>query len=369
MIRTKEKELPRQKERSSNLELYRILLMLAIVAHHYVVNSGLLPLLQGDAMTLKGGFFYLFGMWGKTGINCFVLITGYFMCKSRITLRKFLKLILQIEFYALVVALPFWLYNYEGFSTKDLLLCLIPVKTVSDGFTSCFILFWLTIPFLNVIIQGIDRKMHLRLIALGLFIYTAVLYIPRGGVQMNYVSWFIVLYFISSYIRLHPGHIYHSESAKTWGLLTVCSVLLAVGSVVGTYLINNLFEKNKIVFWLVSDSNAILALAVGVTTFMFFKNIRIPHSKFINTVGSTTFGVLLIHAHSNVMRHWLWCDTVACVDHYFDAYYFLYAPIAVLSVFPICSFIDYIRIKTIHKWIFKQLDLLIDHKWKNNQRG
>ncbi len=30
-----------KKERDSNLELYRIFLMLAIIAHHYVVNSGL----------------------------------------------------------------------------------------------------------------------------------------------------------------------------------------------------------------------------------------------------------------------------------------------------------------------------------------
>ena len=29
------------KQRNSNLELYRIIVMLAIVAHHYVVNSGL----------------------------------------------------------------------------------------------------------------------------------------------------------------------------------------------------------------------------------------------------------------------------------------------------------------------------------------
>lgn len=30
-----------QKVRNSNLELYRIITMLAIVSHHYVVNSGL----------------------------------------------------------------------------------------------------------------------------------------------------------------------------------------------------------------------------------------------------------------------------------------------------------------------------------------
>ncbi len=33
---------PITKQRDSNLELYRIIVMLLIVAHHYVVNSGLI---------------------------------------------------------------------------------------------------------------------------------------------------------------------------------------------------------------------------------------------------------------------------------------------------------------------------------------
>lgn len=79
-----------EKQRESGIELFRIIAMLLIVAHHYVVNSGVTQLLGGDYF--KDLFYYLFGMWGKTGINCFVLITGYFMCQSNITLRKFLKL-------------------------------------------------------------------------------------------------------------------------------------------------------------------------------------------------------------------------------------------------------------------------------------
>ena len=76
--------------RNSNLELYCIIVMLAIVAHHYVVNSGLMEgAVSGNDFTLIQVFFLLFGMWGKTGINCFVLITGYFMCQQQITLRKF----------------------------------------------------------------------------------------------------------------------------------------------------------------------------------------------------------------------------------------------------------------------------------------
>ena len=75
-MKTYEHSIPTQKVRNSNLELYRIIVMLSIVAHHYVVNSGLTALMDADPLNPKSLFLYLVGMWGKTGINCFVLITG-----------------------------------------------------------------------------------------------------------------------------------------------------------------------------------------------------------------------------------------------------------------------------------------------------
>lgn len=39
------------KQRSSNIELYRILVMLLIVAHHYVVNSGLLDVMNQNILS------------------------------------------------------------------------------------------------------------------------------------------------------------------------------------------------------------------------------------------------------------------------------------------------------------------------------
>lgn len=71
-----------RKERNSNLELFRIVVMLTIVAHHYVVNSGLTAIdgpILANPLSVESIFLLIFGMWGKIGINCFVLITGYFM--------------------------------------------------------------------------------------------------------------------------------------------------------------------------------------------------------------------------------------------------------------------------------------------------
>lgn len=40
--------------RDSNIELLRILMMLVIIAHHYVVNSGIAPLILGSQI-IGGG--------------------------------------------------------------------------------------------------------------------------------------------------------------------------------------------------------------------------------------------------------------------------------------------------------------------------
>ena len=48
---------PQAKQRNSNLELYRIIVMLLIVAHHYVVNSGMMPELEKDPLSAKRIYF------------------------------------------------------------------------------------------------------------------------------------------------------------------------------------------------------------------------------------------------------------------------------------------------------------------------
>ena len=92
-----------ENKRNSSIELLRILTMICIIAHHYIVNSGVLSQITPMSVLSANSLFALiFGWGGKTGINCFVLITGYFMCKSDISIKKFLKIFLEIEFYELL---------------------------------------------------------------------------------------------------------------------------------------------------------------------------------------------------------------------------------------------------------------------------
>lgn len=342
------------KERSSNIELYRIIVMFMIVAHHYLVNSGLIQVIENEPLTAKSAFFYVFGMWGKTGINCFVLITGYFMCRSKITLRKFLKLFLQIEFYNIVINLIFVFTGYKELNMKSLYGMIWPIKSVSDDFSSCFLLFYLCIPFLNILVHNMNKRQHQLLLALCLFIYTILGTTTRIYVAMNYVTWFCVLYIISSYIRIYGIH-YKNVKIK-WGWLSFISIIISATSVlVFSTIVNTPWRE----FILVSDSNHIMAVITSICLFMYFKDLPIKNSAFINKVASCMFGVLLIHANSNTMRQWLWHDTLDNVRWFATDYAVLHALISVILVFIICIVVDSFRIKYVEKPMFVWIDRIL----------
>lgn len=259
------------------------------------------------------------------------------MCKSDITLHKFLKLVLQVLFYNVVIAAIFALTGYHSYSLGEAAKLLLPVKGMSDGFTSCFLLFFLCIPFLNVLIRHLNQMQHLKLLLLLLFGYSFLAFPPFSmPVTFNYVSWFGVLYILSSYIRLYP--LKQDSNVKLWLVLTLVSILIGVASVL--YLIN---KGNSFPYHYISDSNQLISLFMAVSSFMLFKNLKVPQSRIINALGAATFGVLLIHANSDVMRTWLWKDVVDCVGHYHAAYNEVYMLASVTAIFMVCACIDYLR--------------------------
>ena len=68
---------PQVKQRNSNLELYRIIVMLLIVAHHYVVNSGLMEEMAKEPLSSRSLFLHLWNV-GKDWYQLFCTDNGLF---------------------------------------------------------------------------------------------------------------------------------------------------------------------------------------------------------------------------------------------------------------------------------------------------
>lgn len=324
--------------------------MLAIVSHHFVVNSGILNKAYEAPLSANSIFLFLFGAWGKTGINCFMLITGYFMCKSNITLKKYLKLISEVLFYNIAIVAAF-IAAGKG-TIKDVVNAVLIIRTIdSDHFFACFLVFYLLIPFLNILLKNISKEQHKYLIAILAFLYIALGTIPKFSVTMNYISWFSTIYIIAAYIRFYP------PKKRKWGIMTVLAIGMAVVSILACLKLSELLNKQG-AYRFVSDSNTFLAVAISICSFIYFKDLKIKRNKLINLIGKSTFGVLCIHANSMLMINWLWKDFLNVSSAYEWPFLRLatFSIISVLGVFLVCTIVDIIRSETIEKCFLNYLD-------------
>lgn len=280
---------------------------------------------------------------------CFVLITGYFMCTSHITKQKFCKLLGEYYFYTIGIWAVFLLTGYEVFSVKDLLQVLFPFFSVSNGFTSCFLLFYLLIPFLNKMIHALTQQEHFLLMMWCLCVYVVLPSFAKAEVTFNYVTWFSILYIIAAYLRLYPQSWF--ESSRITGMIALVCLILSWWSVVILAWLSRLAEKGIwLSYFFVSDSNKVLALATGGSLFLFFRSLKLGYSKCINTIAASTFGVLMIHANSDTMRRWLWRDVCNNVGAYTVGNVVPHAVVCVVIIYAVCTLIDMGRI-----WLLRHI--------------
>lgn len=336
--------------RESNLELYRIVTMLLIIAHHYTVNSGVLDKAYENPLSANSIFLFLFGAWGKTGINCFLMITGYFMCKNNITLKKYLKLICEVLFYNILITMIFILTGYE--SIKDGINAFLLIRVIdSNHFTACFLMFYLIIPFLNILLNNLNQKQHRRLIEILAFLYIFLGTVPKFYVVMNYVSWFSTLYIIAAYIRLYQ------PKERKWGVLMLAFVVMAILSIIVCLKLGAVLGKQA-AYSFVSDSNTFLAFAISICSFMYFKGLNLRKSRLINAIGGSTFGVFCIHTNSMTMINWIWKDFLNVSAKYnlplVELVVFSFA--SVIGIFAVCVLFDQIRIYTVEKFFLHKIE-------------
>ena len=339
--------------RQSGIELLRIIMMLTIIAHHYVVNSGLLEEISYNMLSMRSISLLIFGWGGKYAINCFVLITGYFMCSQKITIKKFLKLLFEIEFYNIVIYFTFVITGYNKFSVVEMVNTVLPVNLIGREFLSSYLVFFLFIPYLNLLIKGMEERQHIRLIGLCILVYTVFPSFLMADVKVGYVGWFMIVYIIAAYVRLYPKKRF--DNNKVWGLAVIICLILSWVSVVACTWLSSRFGKTAY-YYFIADSNKILALLSAVATFMYFKNLRIGYKKWINNIAATTVGVLLVHANSDTMRRWLWQDVLGNVEVYNSEWIAIHAVLSVLGVYIICVLIDLARIRLIEKPVMRFLD-------------
>lgn len=343
------------KKRQSNLELLRIVAMLAIVAHHYVVNSDVMDLFDYSDVNNNMIFLQLWSAWGKMAINCFVLISGYFMCTSKLTLKRYLKVYLTAKSYTIIIFFILAIAGIQVVSFRSIHKLVFGYLLRADiGFTGSFLVFYLFIPFYNFLVEKMDKMQHGKLVLMLLFFYSVVPTFFSNEAMTDPIIWYMTLYFVSAYIRLYPA-VWMKNNRFCGGLLVISLIATIV-----CILVDDFEGEEYYGYYLVGDANMVLAFLVGLFAFLFFNNLKLGYNKLINGVAATTFGVLCIHANSDAMRTLIWKNILDVSSEYDDslAGLIVHAGLSLIGVFIICSLIDMLRIYFIEKpllgWIEKK---------------
>lgn len=329
--------------RNSNIEFLRFLSMLMIIAYHYSIYG----FYAEDIIHTANKYFVdIFGMFGKVGTDIFVLITGYYMVKSRLTAKKLLELMGQIWFYTLGILLAVILSL--GPSAADLSmikLSVLPITNSHYWFVSYYVLLMLISPFINVLLHSISRQMHavlcLLLFALTTFLpeFLHISFLP-GSLPL-----FVALYVCAGYIRLHLNTAGKNRTRSL--VITVLLILLCILRIVIT---DRIWQNTGNSAGLETSVNFMgayspFAFCIAIALLVWVVGLKPANSKLAFLLGSSSFGVYLLHENIFVNSR-IWQDLFHTAEQASSPKLFMHAFLVVALIYTAGFFTEFIRKKT-----------------------
>ncbi len=337
--------------RSSNLELLRILCMLFLVAHHFAGHGGLL---NQDLLLPQNVGFALIPV-GKICFCAYIAISMYFLVDGKYKAERFIRCYAEVLFYA--IALMLLMFFRGGIvEFKDVIMSLLVMIGNSHGFVAAYLLFLLIYPFLLKVSNTCTKK-QARYILAVLFIIQILSQIVKGWAgycQPVYseLTLFVFCFFLSLNLKRYPLPIL-DRKIVSGGMLLAAYVYVYI--LFKLYSLQQLDEFGIFLYQITKDESSLFYILGGYALFYLFKNIHMPNSTIINTISASTFAVLLIH-DNNMLRYPFWHDIVRTQTIYNSEHFIILFITVVFCIFYACIIIDYVRRSTLEK-IFESTNL------------
>lgn len=366
------------KTRDSNFELLRIFAMFFIIIHHFAQHGISFP--SESASQFSFNFFVKEILWGAPGAignYLFIFTSGYFISEKSASKEKIFRLWFQIFSTSAIIGCVFYFtkiptigftntalteYYKHGFavaarqvSLKDIVFSFMPCYFGNNWFANTYLVFLLLVPILDKAVRQMNESEHKK----AIFVLVALGTIVPLGLRERFfypsaVFVFIIGFFIAKYIRLYDPKIF-KNTKRNAACATGIFIFIAVYKIFARKIFAIIpFPNSNDVEHLVRifDKNESLPVMLcGLFLFMTFKNLKVPHNHFINSIASTTFGVYLIHENP-LVKHYLY-HAVLKSDFFVNSPLLLpYLIAGSLAIFAACSVIELLR-----KRIFKIIKL------------
>lgn len=338
----KEVPMPGKTQRSSNLELLRILCMLLIIGDHLTGQGGI-----ADYTTLPSSFaFCLIGCGSRIACSVFILIGGWFLCEQPYKTRRPLSLWLSLWLYTVPVTLLCRLAGLDV-SFGALRWAAFPASTRQLWFISDYLLLLLCVPLLNRVLRGLPRTAHrglLAVLAVPMIFYPTLF--GENGIVSDTAWMFLYEYLLAAYLRRYPEN-------RLARLLQNRAAALALG--LGLPLVNTAIravletrgltdgKAFQYVAYYRTALGALPNLLAALALFYLFKNLDLGCVRWVNALSGTTLGVYILH-QVPAFRNFLWNGLLQAQAHHGSVVYTLFA---IFAVFFGCAAVDAVRTRLV----------------------
>lgn len=343
-------------ERRANIELLRIVSMAMVITLHCLGYGGILDLYSFG----ETGYFLFNTLHGFcfVAVNCFVLITGYFMVSAEVKFSRSLLLIIQVESYSLLCLVLVKYFFRQPVGSGDVVKALFPLTHNQYWFATCYAVLLALMPLMNKLVKSLGQEEHLHAIKILGIIFSGLpsfLFWSRKVLGYGYeFTWFIVLYMIGAYIRKYEIKISRRKCRLIWFLF--CGV--GAGGAIGIdfflykiFGIVNVGWGQRIFFF---GYNSIVFAIAAVFLFLVFAKMEVYDKLLvkISGYGRYAFGAYLLSDH-DIIRRVLW-ENVNFADTVPGGVLFTVAKLIgiVLTIMIIGCAAEYIRVK-LGNWIIR----------------
>ena len=279
------------KNRDSNIELLRIILMIMIITHHLLVGPANLKLMNSSMLNIDilNIIKVLLNSFVIISVNCFIFISGYYGIKFRSS--KIINLIMQAIFYSIVISIIFMIFLGKNITINELIFIIVPINMW--WFLTCYIALMVFAPYINILVDSINKfKMYFLVSTLTIVVCVfGVLGISSSIITLN--SGYTLIGFIYMYLL---GRIF-KKSIRDFNLrISIMGYLLAtIGIFISVLIVWRVLGSNFA--WRLFGYNNPVVIVSSIFFFYIFKNIRINRSEIINTIAMYCIGIYLIHEH------------------------------------------------------------------------
>lgn len=364
------------KDRLSNFELMRIISMFMIIITHIILYAIKLDNVNPDIKFL----FDICKSLIVVHVNSFILLSGYFQCKSAFKLSKLIKLNDQVLFYKIVIFILFTIFGLISINAVDVYRNFFPFDLDSYWFIRVYILLYIFSPYLNIIINNIDKRNYRLLLLLMFFLFSVLSSMTKQQALttstvnngFSFTS-FIFLYFVGAYFRNYPIENTYYGKKYSKKLLQLIFIFLFFLLALFNFTLHETFGQllnagkltsyiSDIIVWCFDKYDNPLVVLGSICYFriFYFMNFK---NKIINKISSTAFGVYLIHENIYV-REFVY-DLFKFPNKILSSKIFIHIFLAAIIIFIVCSLIEIIR-QYLFKLIYK---LKISVWWRKKYRN